>query len=282
MGTPAGDSWGEEDNPRRYDAYAREYPNYRETSRDLIAVALPSAEATTADAAVVDLGCGTGATAREILAVLGPAGRVTGVDKSAAMLAVAANSTADPRASWIRAPAEHVDQHLPAPVDVVICNSAMWQTDLAATALVVRTVLKAGGCFAFNVPVGFLDEENGGRSSDRYPALIEEMRAIAERDYGWAADEHPAGRVRRPLSRESISIALETAGFSVEPVTEVSHVNSPESQRAWLSVPIFTSDRLPGLAYQHRMRILDKAYERLGPGRPERARWAVFAGRVPS
>jgi hypothetical protein len=39
----AGDSRGEDDNPRRYDAFAREYPGYRETSRDLIALALPSA-----------------------------------------------------------------------------------------------------------------------------------------------------------------------------------------------------------------------------------------------
>lgn len=65
---PAGDSWGEDDNPRRYDAYAREYPSYRETSRDLIAVALPSADAGRVDAVVLDLACGTGATTREILA----------------------------------------------------------------------------------------------------------------------------------------------------------------------------------------------------------------------
>jgi len=52
---PAGDSWGEGDNPRRYDAYAREYPAYQETSRDLIALALPSADAGVADVAVLDL-----------------------------------------------------------------------------------------------------------------------------------------------------------------------------------------------------------------------------------
>src|SRR5260370_40502375 len=93
---PVVDNWGEDDNPRHYDAYARDYPSYRETSRDLIALALPSADAGAADAAVLDLACGTGATSREILAVLGPDGRVTGVDKSAAMLKVAANSTTRP------------------------------------------------------------------------------------------------------------------------------------------------------------------------------------------
>jgi SAM-dependent methyltransferase len=154
MGQSTEDSWCEEDNPRRYDAYARAYPNYRETSQDLIAVALPSADAALADAAVLDLCCGTGATTREILAVLGPGGSATGVDRSAAMLKVAASSTADSRASWVQAPAERVDQHMAGPVDVVICNSAIWQTDTAATALAVRAVLRAGGCFACNVPTG--------------------------------------------------------------------------------------------------------------------------------
>ena len=34
VSAPAGDSWGEDDNPSRYDVYAREYPGYRETSQD--------------------------------------------------------------------------------------------------------------------------------------------------------------------------------------------------------------------------------------------------------
>ena len=62
-------SGGEDGNPAPYDAYARAYPGYRETSRDLIALALPAAAA---GARVLDLACGTGATTREILAVLGP------------------------------------------------------------------------------------------------------------------------------------------------------------------------------------------------------------------
>jgi SAM-dependent methyltransferase len=275
----AADIWGEEDNARRYDAYAREYPNYQETSRDLIAVALATADAGLA-ATVLDLACGTGATTREILAVLGPAGRVTGVDRSAAMLAVAADSTADPRATWIQAPAESVDQHVAEPVDAVICNSAIWQTDVAATAMAVRAVLRAGGRFAFNVPVDFLTHGDRDGPRDRYPSLLSEMRAIAERDYGWAPDDEAPGRARRQLTRESICRALEAAGFDVEQVTEVSHHHTAEAQRAWMSIPIFTRDGLAGLPYEDRMRVLDKAYECLGPGQAERAKWAVFAARV--
>lgn len=278
--TPTGDSWGEDDNARRYDAYAREYPNYRETSRDLIARALPSTDAAAADAAVLDLACGTGATTREILAVLGPDGGVTGIDRSAAMLGVAASSTTDPRATWIQARAESVDQHVAEPVDAVICNSAIWQTDFAATAMAVRAVMKGGGRFAFNVPVGFLDDSDGHGSRGRHPSLVSEMRAIAERDYGWAPDDGARGRVRQQLTQESICRSLAAVGFDIELVTEVSHHNSAESQRAWLSIPIFTRDQLGGLPYEDRMRVLDKAYERFGPIHAERGRWVVFVAQA--
>jgi SAM-dependent methyltransferase len=276
--TPSDDHWGEDDNAHRYDAYAREFPSYRETSQDLIAVALPSDDAGLADAAVLDLACGTGATTREILAMLGSDGRVTAVDKSAAMLAVAARYTPDPRITWTNARAESVDQHVTEPVDAVICNSAIWQTDFEATARAVRAVMKPGCRFAFNVPVDFLRDADSHRPDDRYPPLLSEMRAIAEREYGWVPDNR-APRIRRRLSRELICRALMAAGYDVEQVTDVTHEDSAESQHAWLRIPIFTRDRLSGLPYEERMRVLDKAYERLGPGLTEQARWVVFAAR---
>lgn len=272
---PPSDIWGEDDNPRHYDAFAREHPNYTETSQDLIAHAQPSA-----DAVVIDLACGTGITTREILAALGPFGQVIGVDKSAAMLALAASSVTDPRATWIPARAESVDQHVLGPADLVICNSAIWQTDIAATAIAIRAVLRKGGHFAFNVPVGFLDDrESAGDASKptgRYPQLLAEMRAIAERDYGWIPPKPGSGRPRQRLTEDSIRRDLTAAGFNVGQTTEVTHQASPESQRAWLSIPIFTRDPLAGLPYTDRLRLLDKALERLGPGQPEPERWLIF------
>jgi SAM-dependent methyltransferase len=223
---------------------------------------------------------GTGATTREILAVLGPQGRITGVDQSAAMLAVAASSTVDPRVSWIQARAESVDQHVTGTVDAIQCNSAIWQTDLAATAKAARAVLKDGGRFAFTVPADLLADRVSDGSDDRYPSLLSEMRAIAEHDYGWAPPDKGRGRSRRLLTRESICRSLEAAGFDAELVIEVSHLGSAASARAWLSIPIFTRDRLSGLSYAERMRVLDKAYERLGPGQTERGRWVVFVWRA--
>ena len=99
-----------------------------------------------------------GTTTGEVLAALGPEGRVIGVDKSAAMLAMAAGCIADPRVTWIHAQAENLDQHVAELVDAVVCNSAIWQTDLASTAAAVRKVIAIGGRFVFNVGASFLEQ----------------------------------------------------------------------------------------------------------------------------
>ena len=273
---PGADSWGEDDNARRYDAFAREYPMYRDTSRDLIVLARLSP-----DAAVLDLACGTGATSREILAVLGPGGKVTGADKSAAMLEVAARSVADPRVSWIQARAEDIDLHVAGTVDAVLCNSAIWQTDLAATAAAVHNVLEVGGRFVFNVGSGFLDQRDDPNFPDDRPSPISVMREIAAQDYGWRLPDAAMPRRRRSrLSQESICRCLDDSGFEVEQVEEFTYEQGAEAERAWLSVPIFTKDQLPGLSYEDRMRVLAKAYARLGPGQAEPSRWVAFAARA--
>lgn len=272
FGLSSADHWGEDENPRHYDAFARQYPMYQQTSRDLIALARPSS-----GDAVLDLACGTGVTTQEVLAVLGQDGKVIGVDKSAAMLARAAISIADPRVTWVQAPAESVDQHVSELVDTVVCNSAIWQTELVATAAAVRHVMAAGGRFAFNVGSGFL--EQGDDPASR--VLDSVMRAIAAQEHGWTLPR--AGtplRARPRLSRESIGLCLSKAGFEVEQVKEFKYEQSAESLRAWLSVPIFTERLLPGLPYKDRMRVLDKAYDRLGPGEAELARWVAFAAKA--
>jgi SAM-dependent methyltransferase len=274
--SPGADSWGEDDNARRYDAYTRVHPMYRDLSRDLISLAGLSA-----DAAVVDLACGTGVTSRQILAVLGPGGSLAGVDKSAAMLAVAARSVADPRASWIEARAESVDVYVAGLVDAVVCNSAIWQADLAATVAAVRNVLTAGGRFVFNVGFDHLAEQDDPSFPGDRPSPISVMKAIAAGDYGWRPpDAAGAGSRRSRLSRESICRCLDAAGFEIERVAEFGYEEDAESERAWLSVPIFTKYQFPGLSYEDRMRVLAKAYMLLGPRKAELSRWVAFAARL--
>ena len=273
---PDADIWGEDGNARRYEDFAGQHPIYRDTSRDLVALArLP------ADAAVLDLACGTGVTSREILTALGPGGTVTGVDRSAAMLAVAASAIADPRVTWVQAAAETVNQHVTGPVDAVVCNSAIWQTDLVATAAAVRNLLVPAGRFVFNVGAGYLGRQQDPNFSDDRPSPVSVMREIAAQDYGWRPPDPagpPSGRPRP--TRESICRRLDSAGFDIEQVAEFTYHRDGNAERDWLSVPVFTKYYLPGLSYQDRMRVLAKAYARLGTGQPEPSRWVAFAARA--
>jgi SAM-dependent methyltransferase len=268
--TPGADSWGKDDNARRYDTFAHRFPMYARSSRELIALARPPSDST-----VLDLACGTGITTEAILAVLGPAGRVIGADKSAAMLAVAAEAIADPRVVWIQTPAEDVDQHVTELVDAVVCNSAIWQTDIAATAAAVRNVVATGSRFVFNIGAGFFDDSDDPNFHDDQGSPTSVMMAIAAQDYGWTM---PVNQPRRaPLSRASVYGSLGAAGFEVEQVEEFVYEESAASVRAWLSVPIFTEQYLPGLAYEHRMRVLGKALDQLGDSdAPEESRWVAF------
>ncbi len=269
--TPPKSTWDSDANAARYAAFASEFPMYSETSRDLVRLA-----ALAPDAAVVDLCCGTGATSQEILAVLGPDGRITGVDRSAAMLAAAARSVPNARVSWVRSMAEDFDRAVPGPADAVICNSAIWQTDFASTARAAHTVLRPGGVFVFNFGSEFLQPDGDTPSSDADFPLMTAMRQVAAVDYGWVP---PAGSTRRRpnLSRRELGDLLTTAGFAVRHTGWLEYEQSPESQQAWLRVPSFTDRQLPGLPYEARMAVLDKAWARVGPPQLDVSRWLAVA-----
>lgn len=270
---PPADSWAEDDNAVRYDAFARLYPMYRQTSSDLVTLARLGP-----GASVLDLACGTGVTTTEILTVLGSDGKVIGADKSGAMLTVAARRVPDQRVEWVQAAAEDIDRHVAGPVDAVICNSAIWQTSLPATAAAVHKLLAAEGRFVFNVGAGFLEQHDDPNDQGDLTAV---MRAIATRDYGWnpPARSEPQHR-RQQLTRESISRSLADSGFETERVEELSYEDSGEAERYWLTIPVFTRHHLPGLPYQDRIRVLDHAYEQLGPAKAVRSRWVAFLAKA--
>jgi SAM-dependent methyltransferase len=268
------DSWGEDGNALRYDAFARLHPMYRETSRVLVMLAGPSGSST-----VLDLACGTGVTTAAVLSVLGPNGKVIAVDKSAAMLQVAARAVSDRRVEWVRAAAETVDQHIAGQVHVAVCNSAIWQTDLAATAAAVRKILMAESRFVFNVGSGLLERDDD--DPNYLGDLWSVVRGIAAQDYGWTAPRSQTSQRARPrLTQESICDQLDKAGFEVERIEELRCDQSPDEQRAWLSVPVFSKQYLPGLSYAERMRVLEKAHDYLGPGEAAISRWANFVAKA--
>ena len=271
----ANDPWDSAENARSYAAFARTYSTYRETSQDLVALARLAL-----DAHVVDLACGTGVTTEAVLAALGASGRVVAADASQAMLDVARSAVRDRRVRWLSVQAECLDARTIGPMDAVLCNSAIWQTDIPATVVAVGRVLRPGGRFVFNVGAEMLaDHADEDQSSD---PLIKLMESFAAREYGWApAPARRTGPGRRELSENWLLQVLGNAGFGVAPVQVLTYRCSLEEQRAWLSIPIFTVRSFGGLSYDQRMAALDHAYCRIADGQNGHAqvpsRWVAFA-----
>jgi SAM-dependent methyltransferase len=106
---------------------------------------------------VLDLGTGTGAAAKRAAAIVGPSGRVVGVDISPEMLAVARRSVAslalghltflEGRAEAIPAEGDTFDV-------VLACLSMMYVIDRDAAARQIARVLKPGGRFVAAVWAG--------------------------------------------------------------------------------------------------------------------------------
>jgi ubiquinone/menaquinone biosynthesis C-methylase UbiE len=265
------DSWDSAENARRYAEFTRTYGTYQQTSRDVVGLACPAPDAT-----VVDLACGTGITTEMLLSALGDHGRVIAVDASEAMLAAAQSVIHDERVRWLHLPAERLAEGHVAGVDAVVCNSAIWQTDVRATAAAVRRVLHPGGRFVFNLGAPMLaDHRRAGLDP-----LMDAMKVIAARDYGWVpAEPGPADPGRGELSETWLRQVLHEAGFRVDQIQGFSYLASLEEQGAWLSIPVFTTRLFGRLPYEQRMAVLRQAYQHLAADHadPVTVEWVAFA-----
>lgn len=272
--------WSNPETARAYAAFTRAHDMYRHTSLDLVIAAAIGVD----DQVVVDLACGTGSTCEQILDVLADSGRLIAVDASAAMLTEARRAIADPRVEWAERRAEELSEVIDAGrVDAVVCNSAIWQSDMAATFAGVRRVLRPGGRFAFNIGRQFIvmpfsDDELNPTG----PRLWELLEAYAVIDHGHVPSR-PARRGGPPLTVERVTALVEEAGLVLRVSEEREYADTLERQRDWLSIPVFTEHTLPGLTYDQRMEALAKAYERADKHLMQPpARWMLFVAQRPA
>jgi ubiquinone/menaquinone biosynthesis C-methylase UbiE len=102
---------------------------------------------------ILDVACGTGIVVREVLPFVGPNGRVTGVDFSPAMLAVARNRVppGEAPAEWYEASAEALPLS-DAAFDLVLCQQGLqFFPDKPGAIREFRRVLAPGGRVALSV-----------------------------------------------------------------------------------------------------------------------------------
>jgi ubiquinone/menaquinone biosynthesis C-methylase UbiE len=237
--------WSDREVAVAYRHFTENFPMYAATSRDLVTRAGISAARS-----VVDLCSGTGQTSEAILAELPPDGRVLAVDGSAAMQAEARRAIHDDRVEYVVARAD--DWTVPEPVDAVVCNSAIWQTDMPATFAAARLALRPGGRLVFNIGLPFIRLP----AEPARPQFMELMLEYAKADHGFAP---PAYR-KTGRSPELIEQWLRDAGFA-DVKQEIERYESTVDQtRAWLSMPIFAG-ALSALSEEHRIEIVEKAYK---------------------
>ncbi|MCY0962494.1 class I SAM-dependent methyltransferase [Streptomyces sp. H27-H5] len=266
--------WDDVTTAEAYAAFTRAYPMYSASSRDLAArAALPRSRV------VVDLCGGTGTTAEAILALAPADATVISLDSSAAMQRIGRYLLTDARLTWVNAPAEHLADHVPGhSVDAVVCNSAIWKTDVAAVVTAVRRILRPGGRFVFNIGGAFA----GVAHPDSLvppdgPSGTSLIQPIAARDYG-ITPTPPALPPKLPLP--AITYLLADAGLAVTTAEVTGQRTTLAERTAWLSIPVFAGPEGP-LSYEQKMGILAEATAQARPDDVTVTSWLVIVAELP-
>ncbi|KIF04749.1 methyltransferase type 11 [Streptomyces sp. RSD-27] len=267
--------WDEDTTAEAYDAFTRKFPMYGATSHDL------ARRAHLADSRLVlDLCGGAGATAKAILELAPATARVISLDNAAAMQRVGRRTLDDPRLTWVTAAAEDLHCHAPtAEVDAVVCNSAIWKTDVPRVFTAVRTVLRPGGRFVFNIGGGFAGvEHDDEKSAHPGPSLNRLIHQVAARDYGYTPPPTRSPAPKLPL--EAVTANLSSVGMDLVDAEVVAQHGTVAEKRAWLSIPVFA--RPDGdFTHAQRMEMLAKAYAQTIPHARTVTSWLVVVAERP-
>lgn len=268
--------WDEYTTAEAYAAFTCDFPMYGATSRDLARRA-----DLTDSRLVIDLCGGAGATAEAILALAPAQARVMSLDSSGAMQRAGQRTLADPRLTWVTAPAEDLADHAPAgEADAVVCNSAIWKTNVPQVFNAVRQVLRPGGRFVFNVGGGFAGARHPDEETVRTgPSLNRLILQIAARDYGYTPPLAEPAPPKLPL--EAVTGHLSAAGMTVLDAEVVAQHSTAAEKKAWLSIPVFARPE-GDFTHAQRMDILAKAYALTIPSAPVVTSWLVAVAQRPA
>lgn len=261
--------WNEDANAQAYAAFARAFPMYSTTSSDL------ARRARLADSSlIVDLCGGTGVTAQEILALAPPDADVVSLDNAAAMQRIGRHTLTDTRLSWVTAAAEDLAEHIPSgQADAVVCNAALWKTDVPAVIDAVHRVLRRDGRFAFNIGGSFAGL---ARPEDTGPSLDRLIHQIAARKHGYTPQR--ANRLGPKLSLTTVTRRLADAGLTVVDIDITTVHTTMAERKAWLSIPHFARPE-GDVTYEQKMDILEKAYAQVKPNATTATKWLVVVAR---
>ncbi|MEM9556815.1 MAG: class I SAM-dependent methyltransferase [Acidobacteriota bacterium] len=262
---PSATAWHDWYNAEIYAAYVDEYPIYSELNR--ITADLAELEAARR---VLDLACGTGATARACLPLLPRDAELVGVDGAEAMVGVARAQVGDPRCRFRVAAAAAVDRAVEGLFDRAVCNTAFWQFPAVRPVLeAVARVLEPGAIFVFNVPAELVV----GEMTPIHPFQAALARVV-ERERGAA---FAPGQT--PIDGERLRAWLDAAGLEwIDRRRHVYHGRQRELTEL-MRIPAMIGPLTPDLDPATRQRLIDRAAARVDPEAPVEVPWIYFRAR---
>lgn len=241
--------WQDWTNAAIYQAFVREHTLYRDLNRELVR------RAGLGDARrVLDLACGTGATARAALAAMPADAELVGVDASGPMVEIARAEVADARARFRVGGAASVAEVISGPFDRALCNAAFWQFPSPGAALAsLARVLAPGATFVWNVPA----ERVAGEEEAVHPLQVALARAVAERT------PEPAALPAAWLAEGQLPRLLADHGFTLLD-RELWHDRRTQGELLELmAIPAMIGRAAPSLDLEQRRQVLEQVAGRI-------------------
>ena len=189
-------------------------PFYQEVNRRLVALA-----SLRPGQCVVDLGAGTGAVTRLLVAEVAnrPSAEVIAVEPSESAIEAARRnleSISGAVVRFVQGSAERLSQLVRKPVDAVFfCNAIHLVKEKAAVVQEVYQSLQKGGTFSFNT--SFFQGAEPPESLQFYRRWMMKALRFLREEYDLAPDRAQRALARQPLSQRDYIALLEANGFHV-------------------------------------------------------------------
>ena len=194
---------------------------------------------------VLDIGCGTGASSKQILSAI-PGSEVWGLDNSPAMLEIARNSNPNPsRLRFIEGDAGDLVNCVKARMDLVIYSASIFLIpDYKASLNQAWSLLEPGGKLGLTYMVGVF--ENGGEN-----AFV-------------CADDHARTNLsqKKPVELDSLTLFLNDLFSNVTSLVRDFSCDK-EMLRDFFSIPAMSAGLYPSLVYEDRLKMLEALFSHL-------------------